>query len=523
MVTAIPAAQALECHAPAGGVSLRGVAGALAVYFCLQALARIALGGGLQLDEAEQVLWAQDWQWGYGAQGPLYTWMLKVLFAAGGVGVWALALLKNALLWGTCVFTGLTARRVLGRSDLAAVATALWLLVPHFVWESQRDQSHLVLATFAATAVMYFTVRLLQQPDAPAYAGVGAAAAAGLLAKYNCALLLLGLVSAAATVPTLRARARDPRILLTLAALVLPVAPHALWLWRHTERWQRATETFAATDATTLLGAMQDRLTGLGELALAILTFGVTPLVLAAALWRAPAGPAAPEPDEEAVRVLRRTLLGALAWSALLVAAFGVTRIKPRWLQPLWAPWPVLLVVWCRARLQPAGRHRTLGLALAVALITSLALQGVVWGAGWLGRSHRINAPFALLAETLVQRGWKGGMLFAVDRRLAGNLDLHLPRTLARLPPWDLPPNHAGEAWLVVWETGRAPDPPPVLKQWVEQCHGRWPETAVRQLSAPGLRHDPGLWSLAYFMLPAPAQPTSGGPARSVALGPASD
>ncbi len=522
-MTATPAAVILEPSVPAGGVSLRGVAGWLAVYFLIQALARVALGGGLQLDEAEQVLWAQDWQWGYGAQGPLYTWLVKGLFAVGGPGVWALALLKNALLWGTCVFTGLTARRVLGRTDAAAVAAVLWLLVPHFVWESQRDQSHLVLATCAAAAVLYFVVRLLQQPDALAYAGMGVTAAVGLLAKYNFALLLLGLVSAAATVPALRARARDPRLLLTLATLVLPVGPHVLWLWQHAERWQGATDSFATSTAATLAGALQDRLAGMGELALAILTFAVTPLLLGVVLARAPAGRTAPEPDGEAVRVLRRSLLGALGWSAVLVVGFGVTQIKPRWLQPLWAPWPVLLVVWFRGRLQPAATRRVLGVALAAALMASLALQGVVWGAGWLGRSHRINAPFATLAEALGAGGWKGGVLYATDRRLAGNLALHLPQTLSCIPPLDLPPDRAGQAWLVVWEAGGAPEPPPVLKQWVERFHGRWPAMAVRQLFAPGLRGDPGRWALAYLMLPPPAGEVRTSPARSVASRPSAD
>ena len=73
----------------------------IGVYFAVQVAVRVFISPSLGKDEAEQVLLAQEWAWGYGSQPPLYTWMAILLFRVFGEGVLALALLKNLLLAGS--------------------------------------------------------------------------------------------------------------------------------------------------------------------------------------------------------------------------------------------------------------------------------------------------------------------------------------------------------------------------------------------------------------------------------------
>src|SRR5437868_3512212 len=47
----------------------------LGCYFLLQTLFRTLVSDSAELDESEQLLWAQAWQWGYGSDPPLYTWL----------------------------------------------------------------------------------------------------------------------------------------------------------------------------------------------------------------------------------------------------------------------------------------------------------------------------------------------------------------------------------------------------------------------------------------------------------------
>ena len=68
----------------------------LGAYFALQVVLRIWIGTGLQLDEADLVMRAQEFRWGYGPQLPLFNWLQFLTFKLIGVNVAALAIAKNA-------------------------------------------------------------------------------------------------------------------------------------------------------------------------------------------------------------------------------------------------------------------------------------------------------------------------------------------------------------------------------------------------------------------------------------------
>ena len=120
----------------------------LGIYFIAHVVIRTATSTSLDFDESEQVLLSQSLLLGYNSQPPLYTWIQRGLFELFGVSVFSLALLKNLLIWLTywCVFESV--RKATGNLRLAAIATLGLLSIPQIAWESHRDLSHTVAATF---------------------------------------------------------------------------------------------------------------------------------------------------------------------------------------------------------------------------------------------------------------------------------------------------------------------------------------------------------------------------------------
>ena len=101
----------------------------LLLYVVAHVVSRVLISDALELDEAEQALWTQQFAAGYGAQPPLYTWLQWAVFKVAGVSVLSLSLLKNVLLALTYSFVWLAARRIMA-APLAVLAAASMLLLP---------------------------------------------------------------------------------------------------------------------------------------------------------------------------------------------------------------------------------------------------------------------------------------------------------------------------------------------------------------------------------------------------------
>ena len=134
----------------------------LGVYFAAHVLVRATMSTSLDFDESEQVLLSQFWMLGYNSQPPLYTWIQSGLFDVLGYSVFSLALLKNVFIWLTYWFVFEAIRKATGSLALAAVSTLGMLTIPQIAWESHRDLSHTVAATFATTLLCYGVISLAQ-------------------------------------------------------------------------------------------------------------------------------------------------------------------------------------------------------------------------------------------------------------------------------------------------------------------------------------------------------------------------
>lgn len=343
---------------------------AVTLYFAAQLALRLILGGALETDEAEMMVMTPGLRLGYGPQLPLYNWLQVLLFEVFGRSLFALAFLKNLLLWGTYVllFLGFRLWVPAGHAALAALSV---YLVPDIAWEAQRATTHsnMLLLTLAATLAAFLWV--LKSGRVAAWLALGLALAAGGLAKYNYWLLPLGLGLAALSLPALRPRLLTPRALIApgLAAVLL-ILPYR-WMLTHPALAFSSTGKLAMEE-----GGGGPSLAGLGPLAEGFAALAGLPLLVAGGLalgFRARGVVGAPGHLRP---LLTRAALIMMAAIAAGVVAAGVGHITPRWLLPPFVTVVPALYLALTPRLRPRG-----GVAFGgvLAVLAVLVLAGLAY------------------------------------------------------------------------------------------------------------------------------------------------
>jgi hypothetical protein len=375
----------------------------------------------------------------------------------------------------------------------------------HLAWESQRDQTHLVLATMLSAATVFVFLRLVRTRNAVWYALFGVAAGAGIMAKYNFIFLLIGLLLAALASPTGRSSLFDRRSVLALAVLVLVTGPHLVWMLQNSELLVSQSYKFGIAETGN---GEPGALHGLFKLLKGTAEFAVVPVVFLLFLRLVPRGADPDVADQGLARLLWRTMVMALAVAAVAVVLFGVTNVKSRWLQPLFLCIPIIVVYAGRARLTPL-RQRTLFFAvMAVATIILTAVNGTVLAAKWLHRPNNLNVAFDVLAQQIRDAGFSRGSLISNDIRVAGNLLKEFPESVALVPTMAYFHRRTGEPLLLVWDAGGHTELPSELVEFATQLLGSCPTNPpCRIIQAPGHHGDPGTCQLGFVLLPPEQSP----------------
>ena len=440
----------------------------LAGYFSLQVLSRVLVSDSAEMDEAEQFVLAQRWAWGYHSQPPLYTWLQLLVFGIVGQNILGLALLKNLLLFGTFVFTYLSAKEVIEEEVPALLGALSLMLLPQVLWESQRDLTHTVLATTCAAASLYSALRFFKTGAAGWAALLGVCAGAGMLGKYNFAFFLVGLLVAALSLKTLRNRLFSLKMILCLGVLALVIAPHAYWFTHHSApAWQR----FQAVRIDQTGGAWKAHAVAFVYLVQAVVTFaGVLAIVFGALWFKAPAEPL-PAVKSDGRAFLERIVFIELLGIAGMVLLFK-TNLRDRWLLPLLFFLPVLLVIWLRPRLS-AAKCRLLrnGIMVAAAAVL-IVLPAIPLLASITNRPTRLNAPYAALCRELKAQGYRPEVVAAATHLVGGNLKLFFPESTVVAPDYydvPIPPN---ATWLLAWDATRRSEPPAGFIAMVARLRG---------------------------------------------------
>ncbi len=406
-----------------------------ALYALLQAVSQAAivcwLGAGVGIDDAEQLIYLPYLQAGYGgSQPPIYTWINWAAAQAFGTNVFTLRLVKYLVF-----FAGLAAvhatMRSLGYSRTTAAAALFGMMtLPQWVWESQRALSHSVAAICFASLALLSLARLARRQSPANYATLGISAAAAILAKYNNAIALGGMLAAAFSIRKLRQPILKPGLLISLAAALLALAPTLVWSLAHVDRLLARTGKFSI--GTDELSFLSTALAGIAKLIDASFEFSIiTVIVFGVALAIAKVRP--PELRHAASlgdSLLWRTLAFGLVITAILVVASGATNVRDRWMLPVLFLLPAALAAW----IEPLGERgrKAQGVVILAGLLAAVLTMPALWyvqayGGSGLGRTVRLDYP-ALYSEmkavepvrTIVsQESWIGNFRL-VDQ------DLHL-------------------------------------------------------------------------------------------------
>jgi 4-amino-4-deoxy-L-arabinose transferase-like glycosyltransferase len=441
----------------------------LAAYFLLQVVLRVSSPAMLDLDESESILTFQHLQLGYGSQPPLYFWLQWLMFSVFGINILALSVQKNLLLFCTYLAMFYTARSLIGIGGAIIVAASL-VLFPQIGWESQRDLTHSVLMTCMAALALWCYVGLLRHPGKLRYSLFGLLIGLGLQSKYNFAIFALGLVAASLLVREHRQALWNRKVWISLAILMLSLAPHGLWLLDHLDLATSSTgEKMRGQDASYFTNVTR----GLGSMVSASFLF-VTPLwiVYGWIYWRhrdRRRDQIRATLDSPQARFFLWFYLAAFACVTALVLSGEVTKIKGRWMQPILFLLPLAFFA-----IFPTLARRTVcrSVLWAAGLFAILILAGLSARA-YVGKNTR--APFGELSAQLLRRFPQAKTLVASELTDAGNLYLHNPAWTVVLLPEILQrrPAITGEVLLI--DSGDHP------KNWPDVFLNAYPSSVLRQ------------------------------------------
>ena len=445
------------------------ILGLIAAYLGLHFALRLLLSPTLGIDDAEQILFAQQWAFGYRfRQPPLFTWLLLPVVEGLGPGVLAVSMVRYLLLAATYGFLYLAALQWIDDRRLAALSVFSYALIYVFAYYAHHDLTHTTALGAMIAATLFVFAKLAAKPNAYLYLLLGICFGLGMLAKWNFVMLAVGLPLTCLLLPGYRSLVWHGKSLLTIAVMALIVSPTALWMLSHGQTTGGVSSDILSgvDDPGGIEVMIQGGSAILTSLALFPMPFALIFLaVFGKSFFR--------QGHEAPARKAVRSTSGFLAWlmvvvlglHVLLIVFFGAVNFTERWMHPALMVLPIYLF----ARLspsRPSGRRIAFYLgviAIFVAVAAGARLYRYAEGADECGKCREF-APFAALAADLRAAGFESGTIIADGMHIGGNLKMAFPESrvidpafpLALWPSRDDVDDDGGGMCLMVWRDDRA-------------------------------------------------------------------
>ncbi len=458
------------------------------------ALLRMNYATSIEPDESDLILFGQQLVWGYSEQPPLYSWLCTLTFAFVGPGALALTIVRTLILALTVLSLHSASRTLIPDSRMARFATYSVVLIPSLTWHSLTYLTHSILLFLASAACLHLVFRIVQYGRTRDYLGLGAACAVGLMAKYNFALFLGALILAAVSLPEVRRRVLDLRMLLTVGIFLVLVSPHLYWMYEHREIIRNDLLLKVSKLREVQLGYFSRTAIGLKELILnSLLTVG--PIALTLAVMYRSAQPKADEHQERSPDVLTR-LLGRFLFTSFvmmfgLIVINGWDRFHERWLMPFALAVPLWLFA-RKSHLEPNTSAVRGFLAVVIALALSYVITRTVQTTYFLNRTdglYPLRVDYRAIGRAIEAEAGSAPLILTRQREVGANLKMVLPNARVCCCFWnlyDLPPK--GGPIVIAWNPVIVNGQTEVPWSWIERY---WPIAPPRFVPLEAIREIP--------------------------------
>lgn len=423
----------------------------LLIYVVFHAALRLMISETIEVDHVEQAIFSQTLAWVYGLnQPPLYTWLQWSVNQIAGVSVASFILVKYAFFLAMWVIYYAIARRVLGKTVWAGVATLSLLLLYQIGWKIHLGVTHTAMVMFACAATLLVVLHLVERGGSRSvldYMLLGLAVGIGMMSKYGYFLFLFALIASAMMQSGVRQVLLDRRALITVGVALMLFSPLGIAI---------ADAAFAGQGPQTASsGGFAGYLSGLGpalgQLFLSVLAFlmpmaVVVPALALSALRMKPrisiltSNISGGTGTFDRGRLLLHLQLLILGFLLVLVLVGAMTGFKERWMHPFLMFAPILVVLWIKNALD-ADLERTRKFLqrfiIALVCLTALVLVFRV-GQGFFGPPFcnrcRVIVPLQSLTTAVVEAGFKGGVIIAQNEHIGGNLRPQFPASSVHVP-----------------------------------------------------------------------------------------
>lgn len=407
--------------------------------FCLIIIfVRLFLRGSLlELDEAEQIVLAQHFSWGYLNQPPLYNWLQYSLFHLFGANLFSLIALKSVLLLGCLFYYHHICQLHCKNSLLAWCATVSWALIPAISLDLLKDNTHSVLALLMACISWYIVFKPQSLSSFGDYCILGLVMGCGLLSKYNYLFFLLPLLLTILSIEEIRSRVKPAYLFLSFSLALLIASPYLIWLYHFASIGLHASYKLVSQDKSVIHGAL--------EVFKGSLLF-ILPVYIISQIFFPQSFSFRPKTLES--RIVNVYFIYALACLIILVLAFGIKNFETRWLIPIFFIVPVLFF-------SPIKENQFNPKRFARYMVCCLLLQGFFISAlvyrAHFGNQRNLRFPFTELVHVLKQSDSSFNYILSDSFWLLGNLYTQTGtdfRFIDTLTPFQYPKGHLFLTWM---------------------------------------------------------------------------
>ncbi|MGI9434120.1 MAG: ArnT family glycosyltransferase [Geminicoccaceae bacterium] len=408
------------------------VLGTIGLYLITHVVIRLALSPSLGIDDAEQILFAQHWALGYRfRQPPFFTWLLLPVVELLGPGVLAVSIVRYGLLAVTYLFLYLTACLWIGDRRLAALSVFSFSLIYVFAYYAHHDLTHTTALGAMIALSFYAFARLVMRPSLGSYLLLGLCFGLGMLAKWNFAMLAIGLPLTCLVLREQRHLVLTWKIFSAVAVMGMLVAPTARWMFDLGQSVDGVADNIL--NGAEPLGKAELLLRGGTALMMSVAVFPLPFLVVFLAVFAADLIGGRRSDDSAVTRGIGAAFLGwfmviTIGLHAVLIPVFGAVNFTERWMHPVLMILPIFLFAVLEKQ-RPSSRAMALYLGIIgimVAVVVGTRLYRHALGADACG-SCRDLTPFTELAADLESAGFKRGTIVAHGMHVGGNLKMLFP------------------------------------------------------------------------------------------------